>query len=154
MSTSRKDLVSYDISIDQEFHIRAVYSTVIKVKARFSSLFKKGAFLIAFILFKYIFNCKTTEISHFSVSNRDEKFFHIYDTHLGPMPKHLHIHKPSPYFFQVCFFFSSFSPLFPSSSAPLDLSLRITIRLIWKSMFLPLHFRTVGCSPMPPPQQV
>lgn len=129
-------------------------STVIKVKARFSSLFKKGAFLIAFILFKYIFNCKTTEISHFSVSNRDEKFFHIYDTHLGPMPKHLHIHKPSPYFFQVCFFFSSFSPLFPSSSAPLDLSLRITIRLIWKSMFLPLHFRTVGCSPMPPPQQV
>lgn len=55
MSTSRQDPVSCDVIIDQEFHIKAVYSKAVKVKTCFSFLFKKEAVLIAFVAFKYIF---------------------------------------------------------------------------------------------------
>lgn len=55
MSTTKKDPVSCDVIIDQQFHIKAVYSKAVKIKTCFSSLFKKGASLNAFVAFKYIF---------------------------------------------------------------------------------------------------
>lgn len=54
ISTTRKDPVSCDVIIDQQFHIKAVYSKAVEIKTCFSSLFKKGAGLNAFVAFKYI----------------------------------------------------------------------------------------------------
>lgn len=51
MSTSRKDPVSSDVIIHQQFHIKAVHRKAVRTKPCFSSVFKKGAVLIAFVLF-------------------------------------------------------------------------------------------------------
>ena len=64
MSTSRKDPVSCDVIIDQWFHVKAVYSKAVKIKTWFFTLFKKGAVLIAFVAFKYIFKKKLNAVKY------------------------------------------------------------------------------------------
>lgn len=63
MSTSRKDLVSCDVIIDQQFHIKAVHRKAVRMKL-FCSMFKEGAVLIAFVLFPLLSFALLTHATH------------------------------------------------------------------------------------------
>lgn len=64
MSTSRKDPVSWDVIIDQQFHIKAVHGKAVRTKPCIYSMLKEGAVLIAFVLFPLFSFALLTHLTH------------------------------------------------------------------------------------------
>lgn len=95
MSTSRKDLVSCDVIIDQQFHIKAAHRKAVRTKPSFCSMFEEGAVLFAFVLFPLLSFGLLTYATHaapellcFAVLGEVSAFFTL------PSLSCVHLNKP------------------------------------------------------------